>query len=325
MLHTTLSAQSTAADAVASLHLSGKHFVITGATGGLGLESARALASAGASLSLIGRNVHALARVAADLRAEHPEAKVDTWVMDQAHLAHVHDVAQRLQRAHPVIDGLLNNAGIMALGELHRTPDGFEMQLGTNHLGHFALTGLLLERVEAAGGRVVTVSSMAHAMGRFAPDDMMGERHYERWRQYGLTKLCNLLFHYELARRLAAKGSSAISVAAHPGYADTNLQYVGPQMDGSSLMETLTRIGNRWIAQSGEQGAEPQLRAALDPDARNGDFFGPDGWLQIRGHAIRVKPQKHAFNAAHQAMLWDWSVQTTGVDHPGLPAAAAVR
>ena len=193
----------------------------------------------------------------------------------------------------------------------HRqTADGFELQLGTNHLGHFALTGLLLERLRDK--RVVTVSSSAHRMGRMNFDDLQSERSYQRWRAYGQSKLANLLFMFELQRRADAAGFPLTSVAAHPGYAATNLQTHGPEMEGSAIRGTLARVGNMLFAQSDERGALPTLFAATE-DLPGGSFVGPDGLAEMRGHPHLVTPRPHATDQDAARRLWEVSTELTGV------------
>jgi NAD(P)-dependent dehydrogenase (short-subunit alcohol dehydrogenase family) len=232
----------------------------------------------------------------------------------------VRTFADRLQADFPSLDLLVNNAGVMAIPR-QETDDGFERQLGTNHLGHFALTGLLLPlMVGRAGSRVVTVSSTAHKPGRINFDDLMGERSYRKWSAYYQSKLANLLFTYELQRRLEAACAQTISVAAHPGYAATNLQHVGPRMEGNRLGALVMSVGNKLLAQSDEMGALPQLYAATAPDVRGGQYFGPDGIAEGRGYPKRVDPAKAAKDAADAARLWAVSEQLTGVPYGALTA-----
>ena len=198
----------------------------------------------------------------------------------------------------------MNNAGVMAL-PYRKTADGFEMQFGTNHLGHFALTGLLLDRLlKTNGARVVTVSSGAHRMGRIRFDDPQWEQGYRKWPAYGQSKLANLLVAYELQRRLAAAGAKAISVAAHPGYASTNLQAVGPQMQGSSLLERLMEIGNALFSQNAAMGALPQIYAAVAPGVQGGDYYGPDGIGELWGHPRKVTSNASSQDVNAARRLW---------------------
>jgi NAD(P)-dependent dehydrogenase (short-subunit alcohol dehydrogenase family) len=194
------------------------------------------------------------------------------------------------------------------------TADGFEMQLGTNHLGHFALTGLLLDLLLATrGSRVVNVSSTAHRMGRMHWDDLQRGRSYSKWSAYGQSKLANLLFTYELQRRLTARDAQSIAVAAHPGYAATNLQFAGPRMAGSRLQERMMGLMNRAFSQSGEMGALPLLRAAGGTDVEGSDYYGPARMAESRGHPVKVGSSNRSRDEADAARLWQLSEELTGV------------
>jgi len=213
--------------------LGGKTIVVTGANSGLGFEASRAFARNGARVVLACRNVEKAAAARDDILASAPRANVEIRALDLASLASVRAFADSLVSNHERLDVLCNNAGVMALPR-RETADGFEMQLGTNHLGHFALTGLLLPLLKRTGARVVTQSSGAHRMGRIDFDDLHGRRYYGRWRAYGQSKLANLLFAYELQRRLENEGVGVISVACHPGYAATELQFAAARMEGAA-------------------------------------------------------------------------------------------
>ena len=277
--------------------------LVTGANSGLGLRSAQALAARGARVLLACRNAEkaatALAEVAAGATGPAPEVvALDLADLDSVRAA-ADDVAGRTES----LDVLMNNAGIMATPK-GRTPQGFESQLGTNHLGHFALTGLLLPLLQRAEApRVISTSSQAHRMGRMRWDDLQWERGYERWRAYGQSKLANLLFMRELARR----APGIISAAAHPGWAATHLQ------SGEGLAKRLSALGNRVFAQSDAMGALPQLYAATMPDVRSGEYFGPDGMFERAGHPTRVGMTAAASSDEDAARLWDVSEQLTGV------------
>ena len=226
--------------------------------------------------------------------------------------------AERLRSEYDGIDLLVNNAGVMATPR-RRTADGFELQFGTNHLGHFALTGLVIDMLQGRDdARVVTVSSNAHRYGRIAFDNLGGERRYFRWLAYGQSKLANLLFALELDRRLRATGSAIKSVAAHPGYAATNLQHTGPPR----VDELLMLVPNKVIAQSGEMGALPILYAATEPGIEGGAFVGPDGIAEQRGHPTTVSPNAAARDEETARRLWEVSEEMTGV-HFELAGAAA--
>ncbi|HET6817030.1 MAG TPA: oxidoreductase, partial [Mycobacteriales bacterium] len=222
----------------------GRVAVVTGTNSGLGFVTARELARAGATVVMTSRDAERGEAARLRVLAAVPKADVRLEALDLASLASVRDFVTRVSAAYDGIDLLVNNAGVMAIPRA-TTADGFEMQLGTNHLGHFALTGLLLPSLLArTGSRVVTVSSTAHKIGSIDFDDLLGEKRYWSWGAYAQSKLANLLFAYELQRRLDAAGASTISVAAHPGYASTNLQAVGPQRSGNKLMGLLMKFGN---------------------------------------------------------------------------------
>jgi NAD(P)-dependent dehydrogenase (short-subunit alcohol dehydrogenase family) len=275
----------------------GRTFVVTGANSGIGLEAARALGAAGAHVVVACRDTakgeHAVAELDGDF---------DVRRLDLADLSSVRAFASELDAD---VDVLVNNAGVMAVPR-STTADGFEMQLGTNHLGHFALTGLLLERVR---DRVVTISSGAHRFGRMSFGDLQGERHYQRWMAYGQSKLANLLFMQELQRRLDAAGSPVRSVAAHPGYAATNLQF-----HTQSIQDQLMGIGNRVFAQSAQMGALPTLYAATQ-DIPGGSYVGPDGIFEQRGHPHLVGMSGAARDEESARKLWEASEELTGVTY----------
>jgi NAD(P)-dependent dehydrogenase (short-subunit alcohol dehydrogenase family) len=244
---------------------------------------------------------------------ESPAAEVETAVLDLADLASVRAFSEDLAGKDDRLDLLVNNAGVMAIPH-RQTADGFEMQFGTNHLGHFALTGRLFDMLAAApGARVVTLSSIAARVGRIRFDDLQGERHYGKWTAYGQSKLANQLFTLELSRRLRAGGTEVASVAAHPGYAATNLQMVAPQMSGSALGERLNRLANTAFAQSAADGALPTLFAATAPEVVDGRHYGPDRLFGVRGHPTTVTFARGARNPVTARRLWDVSADLTGV------------
>jgi NAD(P)-dependent dehydrogenase (short-subunit alcohol dehydrogenase family) len=301
--------------------LAGVTAVVTGANSGIGFHTTLELARRGADVVLgvrdEARGADALERVLRQV----PGARLQVRRLDLGDLASVRAFADA--NAGP-LDLLVNNAGVMATPQ-QRTADGFELQFGTNHLGHFALTGLLLTALQAGslrGGpaRVVTVSSVLHRRGRLDRDDLMGERSYSPWRAYGQSKLANLLFMRELQRRLDAGGVRLLSLAAHPGYAATNLQLAGPRMRGSRAREVVSRIGNALLAQPAERGAWPTLRAATDPGARGGEYYGPGGLAGQRGNPVLVGMTAQAMDVDDAAWLWERSAQLTGVDYRALAA-----
>jgi NAD(P)-dependent dehydrogenase (short-subunit alcohol dehydrogenase family) len=293
--------------------LSGKTVVVTGANSGIGFEAARVLAERGADLILACRSSERGQAAAELIRNTVPEAQLEVRPLDLASLAAVREFARWFNGARPSLHLLINNAGLMAIPR-QATVEGFEMQLGVNHLGHFALTGLLLQKLLAApDARVVNVSSQAHWLGRMRWDDLDGERSYYKWTAYGQSKLANLLFTFELARRLHARQLTLRALACHPGYADTNLQHVGPSMEGSRLNQWMMKLGNRLIAQSAADGALPTLYAATAPAARSGEYYGPSGLFGRAGSPAPLHAMAAAYDAASMQRLWQVSIERTGV------------
>jgi NAD(P)-dependent dehydrogenase (short-subunit alcohol dehydrogenase family) len=292
----------------------GRTVVVTGATSGLGLRSAEALAARGARVLLAGRSPSRLETAAAGVQAVASGPAPEAVVLDLADLSSVRAGAADIAGRAGAVDVLMNNAGVMAVPEA-RTVDGFELQLATNHLGHVALTGLLLPALLAApAARVVTTSSVAHRMGRIREDDLQWERRpYSRWGAYGQSKLANLLFAFELDRRAQRAGTALVSVAAHPGYADTHLQTAGPELAGRRASAAFFRVLNALVAQSDAQGALPQLYAATMPDAGGGSFWGPDGPGEVRGGPRRVGASRAATDEGAARRLWERSEALTGV------------
>lgn len=298
--------------------LEGRRAVVTGANSGLGLVVARELARHGAAVVLACRNLDKGRRALADLRSALPDAELELASLDLADLASVARFAGSYADTHPEgLDLLVNNAGVMAPPP-GVTADGFERQLGTNHLGHFALTGRLLGSLLARpGARVVSVSSMAHRMGRIDFEDLSPSSGRRRWRAYGRSKLANLMFALELDRRARAAGVALVSVAAHPGYASTNLQSAGPPRREALAM----RLLDPFLAQSAKMGALPLLFAATVADLPGGTFIGPDGRGESRGHPRPVSPSAAAEDPVVGRRLWEVSETLTGVSVDLLPAA----
>ena len=296
--------------------LSGRNVVVTGGNSGIGFEAARQMARKGAHVILACRDTGKAADAVAQIRTLQPSASLEAMQLDLASLESVHRFARDFAAKNVALDVLCNNAGVMAIPR-RTTAEGFEMQLGTNHLGHFALTGLLLEQLLAAPtARVVNVSSTAHKPGRIDFDDLQGEKRYRKWIAYAQSKLANLLFTYELQRRLEAAGARAISVACHPGYSATNLQAVGPQMSGSRLAARVMDLGNRFFSQPAAMGALPTLYAATSPDARGGDYIGPDGFMENWGHPRKTRSTARSYDRAVATRLWEVSEQLTSVRYP---------
>ena len=281
----------------------GRSVVVTGANSGIGFHAARVLAERGAEVVLAVRDITRGEAAAGRMRGA-----VQVRRLDLADLASVREFAAGAPER---IDLLVNNAGVMALPE-RRTVDGFEMQLGTNHLGHFALTGLVLERLlRGRDPRVVTVSSGLHKRGRIDFDDLQGERSYDKWAAYNQSKLANLLFAYELQRRASAAGLPLRSLAAHPGFAATNLWSGG--RSSSSLSERFAARSGKLIAQSDKMGAEPTLYAATAPGIRGGAYAGPGGFHEMRGHPKLVDSSPASKDEATARRLWEASEDLTGV------------
>ena len=298
---------------------SGRVAIVTGANSGLGLIDARELARAGAQVVMACRNVEKGEAAAAGIRAEVPGADVSVEALDLADLSSVREFAGRVGEGFERVDLLINNAGVMAPPR-RLTKDGFESQFGTNHLGHYALTGLLMGRLLAAPApRVVTESSGAHRMGRINFADLQGEHRYVRWLAYGQSKLANLLFCFELQRRAGEAATDLRSLAAHPGYARTNLQFAAPPAYERAVMA----VTNVLIAQSAEMGALPTLYAATVEDLPGGSFVGPSGFMEGRGYPHIVRAAGRADNEDDQRRLWEVSEELTGVRYDFAAAAAS--
>jgi NAD(P)-dependent dehydrogenase (short-subunit alcohol dehydrogenase family) len=297
---------------------SGRVAIVTGANSGLGLVTARELARAGARVVLGCRNMEKGESALRDCEGAAPGVELELEELDLASLDSVREFAERFRTGHDGLDLLINNAGVMATPR-RSTADGFELQFGTNHLGHFALAGLLIGKMAGRDdARVVTLSSGAHRIGRIAFDNLSGDRRYFRWRAYGQSKLANLMFALELNRRLRAAGSTIKSLAAHPGYAATNLQTAGPPGLDAAVM----KVSNRVLAQSDEMGALPSLYAATEPGLEGGTFCGPDGFLEQRGHPKPVAPSGAARDEEVARRLWEVSEEMTGVRFELTGAAA---
>ena len=296
--------------------LAGKTALVSGANSGLGLETARALSARGAHVVLACRGA-AKAEQAMDLiRARVPDAQLEFLALDLSDLASVRAAANEFRSRHLQLHILCNNAGVMGL-PYGKTRDGFEMLFGTNHLGPFAFTGLLMDRIRATpGARVVTLASLAHRRGRLPLDDLNWEqRRYNKAGAYGQSKLANLMFALELERRFRRTGVVALSAAAHPGYSATNVVYARDARPSISrrVWHAMARTGNALLAQPAAMGALPTLYAATAADAQGGDYFGPGGFIEFRGPPVRVQAARQAQDEALAAELWSRSEQMTGV------------
>jgi NAD(P)-dependent dehydrogenase (short-subunit alcohol dehydrogenase family) len=291
---------------------SGRVAVVTGANTGLGFWTAAALAHKGARVVLAVRNLDKGKEAAGRVEQANPNAVVNVQQLDLTSLDAIRDAAEELKAAHQRIDLLINNAGVMYTDK-GTTKDGFELQFGTNHLGHFALTGLLLDRLlPVEGSRVVTVSSVGHRiLAKIHFDDLQWERSYNRVAAYGQSKLANLMFTYELQRRLEAKGAPTQALAAHPGGSNTELTRNIP-----GVIKPIADVVWPLFSQSAEMGALPTLRAAADPAARGGQYYGPDGIGEQRGHPKLVQSSKQSHDEAQQRRLWEVSEELTGVTYP---------
>lgn len=302
---------------------SGRSAVVTGANSGIGYVTARELARHGASVVLACRSAARGRAAEIRLRAEVPGARAEFLPLDLADLASVREFAAAYGQRHASLDLLINNAGVMAL-PYGRTADGFETQLGVNHLGHFALTGLLLSRLRAAapGARIVNVSSGFHVLGRIDRDDagtadVGGEHGYRRWIAYGRSKTANLLFTHELSRRFTAAGSPITAVAAHPGYASSNLHSGASKLEGPTLNSRVAAFGNAVLAQPTSSGALPTLYAATAPGVEPDAFIGPRfGW---RGAPARSWRAGWTLDDTSGELLWAASERLTGVSYAALP------
>jgi len=301
--------------------LKGRTAVITGATGGLGYETALALAGAGAEVVLTGRNDAKGRNALQGIRGQFPDAKISYETLDLANLASVADFARRFAAAHVSLDLLINNAGVMALPKRQETADGFEMQFGTNYLGHYALTAQLLPRLRRGNQpRVVNLSSLAHRAGAINFDDLQNLQSYSPLKAYSQSKLAMLMFALELQRRSDAGGWGLMSNAAHPGYARTDLIANGPGAKG--LLWRLNKSLQPFVSQSAAEGALPTLFAATSPEAKPAGYYGPNWFYELKGPPVPAKIMPQAKDLAVAARLWDVSAALTGVSFDQVAAAA---
>ena len=290
----------------------GRVALVTGANAGLGLETAAVLAERGARVVVAVRDLGKGETAVGEIERRTPNADVALQQLDLSSLASVRTAADELRAAYPRIDLLINNAGVMYPPK-QTTADGFELQFGTNHLGHFALTGLLLDHLlQVEGSRVVTVASIAHNIqAGIHFDDLQWERSYNRVAAYGQSKLANLMFTYELQRRLAATQTPTVAVAAHPGISNTELMrhIPGSGLPGFSALAGL-------VTNSPAVGALATLRAATDPEVRGGQYYGPSGFRELVGHPVLVQSNRQSHDTDVQQRLWSVSEELTGVKFP---------
>ena len=292
--------------------------VMTGANSGLGFEGSKAFAEKGATVVMACRSTERGEAAATEIKEAITGDQAATLHVKECDLASLDSVAsfaESVRADYDAVDILCNNAGVMAIPR-DETEDGFEMQLGVNHLGHFALTGRLIDMLVKTDGesRIVTQSSGAHTMGEMDFGDFHSEEEYGKWSAYGRSKLANLLFAYELQRRLDDAGIAGLtSIGCHPGYAATNLQYRGPEEAGSTLRYGMMRVANTLFGQSASQGALPMLYAATSPDAEGGTYYGPGGLLDMRGPPARQESSDASRNEDDAERLWKRSEDLTGV------------
>jgi NAD(P)-dependent dehydrogenase (short-subunit alcohol dehydrogenase family) len=287
----------------------GRIVVVTGANSGIGYETARVLTHKGATVVMACRNGAKGTAAAERIRAEGPQGQVETMLLDLDDMGSVRRFAGGFQEDHDRLDLLINNAGVMMPPRRLETADGFELQFGTNYLGHFALTGLLLDHLlRTPGARVVGLSSIMHPLGKIAFDDLQAQRSYTRWGSYGQSKLAILLFIYELQRRLEASGAGVLAAAAHPGWTATELQ----------RHSWIYRVFNPLLAQRPEMGCLPTLYAATAPDIKGGEYLGPEGFLELAGSPKLVRSSTRSHDRAVAARLWSVSEELTGVRYAAL-------
>ncbi|AUX10855.1 short-chain dehydrogenase/reductase SDR [Halalkaliarchaeum desulfuricum] len=289
----------------------GRRIVITGANSGIGFEAASVLAREGARVVMACRSLDRGEAAAEEIREAAGDVDLAVRRLDLADLESVRSFPNRLAPDDRPIDVLVNNAGIMGIPR-HETDEGFEQQFGVNHLGHFALTGVLCSDL-ADKARVVTVSSGMHERGEIDFEDLHGEKSYGKWDAYAQSKLANLLFAYELDRRAEDADTSITSVGVHPGYADTSLQSRGPELAGSPVRKAMMRVANAIFAQPAADGALPTLYAATAPDVEGGEYYGPGGLLNMRGPPERQQSSERSYDRETARRLWELSEELTGV------------
>jgi NAD(P)-dependent dehydrogenase (short-subunit alcohol dehydrogenase family) len=295
----------------------GRFALVTGANSGIGYQAALELARHGAHVLLGCRSEQKAQDAVARLRAAVPDAKADFVLLDMASLRSIRDFAASFASSGLALDLLINNAGVMALPKRELTEDGFERQFGTNHLGHFALTGLLMPHIlRAAAPRVITVASLAHQGGKIEFDNLQSERKYVPWAAYNASKLANILFARELDRRARESGSRLLSLPVHPGVSQTQIVANGPGPGDFKTRFIFTFA--KFLTSPDSEGALPTLYAATAPGVHGGDYIGPDGFMELKGAPTVVKPRPHALDEATGRRLWEVSEQLTGVVYPPL-------
>ena len=296
-----------------------KTILVTGANSGLGFEATKAFAAKGATVIMACRSIDRGQQAATDIRDSIGNAGsiLNVRQCDLASLDSVGSFATGIKQDYDALDILCNNAGVMAIPR-QETEDGFEKQLGVNHLGHFAVTGHLLELLieNESESRIVTHSSGAHESGEIDFADLHRKESYGKWEAYGQSKLANLLFAYELQRRLEEAGiTETVSVACHPGYAATNLQYRGPKQEGSKLRMGLMKVANTIFGQSARKGTFPLLYASVAPDVQGGDYYGPGGFMNMRGDPEKKSSNDASYDETDAMRLWEKSEELTEVEY----------
>jgi NAD(P)-dependent dehydrogenase (short-subunit alcohol dehydrogenase family) len=279
----------------------GKKIIITGANSGLGLETARILAKHGADVIMACRSLERANRAKADIERQHPQATIDVLELDLGNLASISNFVSEYKKRHAKLDILINNAGLM-MPPYGQTDDGFELQMGCNHLGHFALSAQLIALLTQSDmGRVITLSSIGHKLGNINLKDLNSERRYNPTKAYTQSKLANLMFSYELDRRLKKAGHTTKSIAVHPGWSATNLMRTSPMI----------KLFNPIMSQNQEQGALSTIRAAVDPDVESGTYWGPKGFMELKGAPVLRKSSPASHNESKASRLWQISEELT--------------
>lgn len=294
--------------------LTEKNILITGANSGLGLETSKFLSRKGANIIMACRNTEKGEKAKKQILEKYPEAKLEVRKLNLASLQSIKDFSKAFLKDYNELHVLCNNAGVMALPE-SRTEDNLEMQFGTNHIGHFALTALLFPLLKnTKNSRIVNISSELHKYGKMNFSDLQAEKKYSKWKAYNQSKLANMLFTYELQRKIEANNIAMLSLAAHPGYASTNLQTAGAIMSNARIKEKLSSFGNLLFAQSQEMGALPSILAIAGEEVSNGDFYGPGGFMNMRGFPKKVPSSKRSHNKDDAKRLWEISEKLSGID-----------
>lgn len=293
--------------------LTGKPVIVTGANSGLGFEAVKKFAGKNAEVVMACRTLEKAEKARKNIEEELEDPHLELMEIDLADLESVEAFAESFRENHDSLEILCNNAGLMAIPR-RETVDGFEMQLGVNHLGHFALTGHLIDMLIESKGRIVNQSSMAHEGSEIDFDDLMSEKSYSKWGAYGQSKLANLLFTYELDRKLDEADADVEAVACHPGVSDTNLFKKGPEMTDSKIKEKIQGIFSHVVGQSAEKGALPMLYAATE-DLEGGEYIGPSGFRNMRGLPEKQESSEASHNKRSQEKLWYKSEELTGVEY----------